>query len=536
MKISHKNTIATSVLSAVLIGSSFYSNFLLKQVSDQTEYQKTQVAPTLQAVNNLKVDVIQIQQWLTDISATRGLDGLNDGFDLAKKYAADAEHEIDALTVLLPANKAELASVRKTLETYYKQGQKMAQAYIDGGPEQGNKIMAQFDTAASNMVDDMTSIAQHVETLSANADEKSSALMQRAMLISNINTAVFVLLLLGFVLFLRNTLIKPLNHLETLFKSLNAGEANLKFRFDEGRDDEIGSIQQSMNGFMSKIQRMVDELSGISRTIHSNVGNLQQVGRDTNKGVQQQLLQVDALSVALNQMNATSQEVAENTAVLSNNAQDISQLLNISAKAAKQAQETTQDVAKILEQASLSIASLETNVNAITSMVDSIQGIAEQTNLLALNAAIEAARAGEQGRGFAVVADEVRALASSTQRSTMEIKSLIDNLQSTSSVVVGEMNQSLSGVERCVEHSSQSLSSTLNISELLNEINGMTSYIASAMEELSSTCQLHTDSIGAIQQVTEQSQRSVSNIETSIVNIQKDTVRLNTLSNTFSQQ
>lgn len=535
MRIAHKNTIATGFLSAVLIGTSIYSNLLLNQVSEQTHYQQSHVNPTLQAVNALKVDIIQIQQWLTDISATRGLDGLDDGFKLAAEYAQDAEEKLAALATRLPEKRTELERFRQTLNHYYQQGQVMAHAYIDHGPAQGNQQMAQFDTAASDMVEAMDSIEEYALMLDQQSEQHISQYTARATLVSEINTGVFIVLLLGFVLFLRNTLIRPLNHLESLFKSLNAGKANLNFRFDSARDDEIGSIHTSMNGFLDKIQNMVSELQGISQTIYASVDGLQSVSHATNQGVQHQLAQVDALSVALNQMHSTSHDAAGNTSALSSNAHDIHQLLNVSADAARQTQSTTHDVAGMLKQASTSINSLEESVTAITKMVNSIEGIAEQTNLLALNAAIEAARAGEQGRGFAVVADEVRSLASSTQHSTLEIKTLIDDLQRTSKAVVEEMNQSLHGVTKCVEHSNQSLESTLNIGTLLSEINQMSSQIATAMEQLSGTCQLHTESISAIHQVTEQSQQSVSAIEDSIVNIKQDTARLTGLSNTFSQ-
>lgn len=535
MNLKQRIYLASGFLCAVLAGSALYSNVLLSDVNDQVHHQTNVIKPTLASSNQLKLDILQIQQWFTDVSATQGKDGLDDGYTLADEYYQSAKQHAATVHNLVVGSDQAYQAFTRSLDAYYRQGKLMADAYVAGGPARGNKQMPAFDDAASDMLEKMNNVEQMTQALDNASQATITTLTERVSLISNINIALVVILLVGFVVFLKTAILAPITALQQIFRSLNDGKANLQFRFTQIRNDEVGDIQKSMNGFLQKIAGLVENLNTASGHVSRSVEELKQVSHSTSVDIDQQLSQVDSLSVALTQMDTTSHDAAVNTTQLSSNVQDINGLLEVSVNTAKETQNTTEQVASILSDASQSLHSLSSNVQAITAMVDSIEGIAEQTNLLALNAAIEAARAGEQGRGFAVVADEVRTLASRTQHSTLEIKNLIESLQRASDKAVNEMTECNQGIELCVDLSHQGLTSTHNVGKLVNEIDDMSSQIATAMEELSQTCHTHTLSIRSIVEISENSKHNVTNIETSVSSLQKQASDLHATARLFSQ-
>lgn len=483
MKISKKTYLASAIFFILMTASSLVINSHLHDIDQQINKLQTLVSPTARATNKLQLSIIQIQQWLTDISATRGRDGLDDGFSLAAGYATEAHKQIDLLEKLLPAKKNDFDRFRQRLDAFYSQGKKMAQAYIDNGPEAGNPIMKQFDAAVTGLVTEMDQLRAFTEQMDKASEQDITAATQTGINAGYVGGALFVLLIGAMTAFIRFYLVAPLRNLEAVFTKLNDGKANLSYRFDVHSHDEIGSIQQSFNEFLGKIQTLAEELSGISAMVYDNLNSLRDVSQNTRHGVRQQLEQVDMLSVALNQMDSTSTDAARNTGELSDHVKGISVHLKTSTQLAHDTQEATSAVAANIESSAQVIETLESYADKIAAMVDNIEGIAEQTNLLALNAAIEAARAGEQGRGFAVVADEVRNLASKTQSSTGEIQNLIENLKQSASRSIEAMQSSTEATRSMAESFTSANDRILKLFSRLNEVNSLNAGIAAASEE-----------------------------------------------------
>jgi methyl-accepting chemotaxis protein len=535
MKISHKVYVATSLLLVMLLSTSMLINYNLSAINTHEAYRQETVQPILRSVTTLKFDVVQIQQWLTDISATRALDGLNDGFELAQDHANNAEQQLQQLEQLMPSHQNDLNRFRQKLNVFYSEGKVMANAYIEQGPAGGNKIMGRFDTAATEMLNEMdslTNVAHQYEVDTLNNITNATGFTSK---IGQLSTLLCFVLVGALVWFIKAMVVKPLRDLQMVISQLNDGNANLDFRFKVASDDEIGGIQRALNSFLTKIQELAQELNGISLKVYDNVDTLRQVSSSTRNGVHEQMVQVDALSVALTQMDSTSNEAANNTADLSQNVLHVDNLLQTSKRLATETQRETASIAKDIQHSSNIIISLEGHVNNIATMVDNIESIAEQTNLLALNAAIEAARAGEQGRGFSVVADEVRLLASRTQSSTLEIKSIIQTLQQTSKTAVEEMSTCSEEVIKCVTLAEQNLDSSQTIGSVIHQINAMASHIATAMEELSQTCHEHTQSINKIHDVSLEAESSSQAAAESVENLHQRATHLKSLSLMFSK-
>lgn len=286
-----------------------------------------------------------------------------------------------------------------------------------------------------------------------------------------------------------------------------------------GRRDEFGEIGFAMKMLEAEAGATVGRIADSAQQLSGHARELMNVmdGNSRSAALQQQ--ETDQVAAAINQMSASVQEVALNAQRTADAASRAEAEAEAGGKVVSQTGTTITRLAEDIQQAADVIHELETHSQNISKVLDVIRGIAEQTNLLALNAAIEAARAGEQGRGFAVVADEVRSLASRTQESTQEINSMIATLQGGARDAVQVMQQSREQARQSVAQAEQAAQSLLGINARVNEISQMSMQIAAAVEQQSAVSEEINKSIVSIRGSTEhhvvsglQSQQSASGV------------------------
>ncbi|OGU16116.1 MAG: chemotaxis protein [Geobacteraceae bacterium GWC2_53_11] len=304
-----------------------------------------------------------------------------------------------------------------------------------------------------------------------------------------IGATLVVLLLLGIVLawLVARTVTGPIKLVVTTIRDIAQGEGDLTRRLPVNSANEIGELSEWFNTFINKLHGIISQVSGSSLQLASSALELQLTSRQMTESIAQLSSQSTSLATAGEEMSATSGDIATNCHHAATNASGASQKAHQGAAVVGQSIAVMNSIAERVKNASGTVDALGIRSEQIGAIIGTIEDIADQTNLLALNAAIEAARAGEQGRGFAVVADEVRALAERTTRATKEIGEMIKAIQKETRDAVNSMEQSVIQVEQGTSHASDSGRSLQEILDIINDVTEQIGQIATAAEEQTAT-------------------------------------------------
>jgi methyl-accepting chemotaxis protein len=296
---------------------------------------------------------------------------------------------------------------------------------------------------------------------------------------------------------------RPILGVAHMLEDIASGEGDLTRRLAYDKRDELGQLAGWFNRFLDKLQPIIAE---VKRSVQDARGTADQsaaIATQTSAGMEQQYRQVDQVATASHEMSATAQDVARSAAQAAQAAREADQATRDGLSVIDRTTANIGQLAADMSTAMTQVEGLSANSEKIGSVLEVIRGIAEQTNLLALNAAIEAARAGEAGRGFAVVADEVRNLAQRTQASVEETRLVIEHLQSGTSDVVGAMGSSYRQAQGSVEQVGQAVTALRQIGDAVTVISDMNLQIASAAEEQSAVAEEINHNVATIRDVTE---------------------------------
>ncbi len=313
-----------------------------------------------------------------------------------------------------------------------------------------------------------------------------------------------MLLAVAAVLVSLRVIARPIAEIASNLNEIAEGEGNLNVSLEAKSEDEVGQLAHGFNKFVEKIRATIVTVNSSTAQLSAASEELSAVTVQTNQNVLQQQSEVEQVAAAMNEMAATVNEVAGNASQAADAAQQAMDATTSGRRVVEQTVETINGLAGEVGRAAEAIQTVESDSENISTILDVIKGIAEQTNLLALNAAIEAARAGEQGRGFAVVADEVRTLASRTQQSTAEIEGMIVSLQEGSRNAVAVMQHSSEQAQLGVQQVSEAGDALNLITQAVGVINDMNALIASAAEEQSSVAEEMNRNVSSINQLADQ--------------------------------
>ncbi|MCG9647516.1 methyl-accepting chemotaxis protein [Vibrio brasiliensis] len=312
-----------------------------------------------------------------------------------------------------------------------------------------------------------------------------------------ITAVVITLIVIALVSWLVNFLFSDLVRVSKALEEIASGEGDLTQRLEPRSDDEVGQLATNFNIFVGNMHAMVSKLSLVSASLSEQSKQTAAQAEERSARIRLQQDEINMVATAINEMAAATQEIAGNADHTAQNSSEAVTACIHGGEQVVQTQGSIQNLATEVGVATEVIQELELHGNSISTILSTIQDIAEQTNLLALNAAIEAARAGEQGRGFAVVADEVRVLSQRTHASTKEIQQMIETLQNTTGKAVGIMGDSRQLADTSVTDADSAAVSLTQIQTAVERISDMATQIASAAEEQASvTSEITRNTVG----------------------------------------
>lgn len=358
---------------------------------------------------------------------------------------------------------------------------------------------------ARDLIDQMT---QQVDVQAAQAvSEADAAVVYDSAIVTTV-TLIGLAICLLMMVFFPGLILRPIQNILARIRDIADGEGDLTKRVEVHSTDEVGQLGSTINQFLAQLQTLIRQVADSTLQVAAAAEQMSTIAAGQDRLVNEQYSAIDQVSTAATEMTAAIHEVADNAHSTAEAASQADKQGHAASEVVGQTMNALRRLAGDVEEAAGVINRLEQDSDKIGGVLSVIQAIAEQTNLLALNAAIEAARAGEQGRGFAVVADEVRALAARTQASTRDIQEMIQSLQTGSGQAVAVMQRGATLASQSVEQAAGAERSLSDTAQSVVRINDMAAQIASACEEQSQTTEEIARNISGIRDLSNQAAQS----------------------------
>jgi len=528
-KIKQILTVSAVLIILALIANVFSSQSNLNNIKTNSNAQMEEILPNTFDFLGLKLSITEIQLWFLDASATKSVEGFDDGFFEAEKSFNKANEYLDRLIRMHaaldePEMVSQLNDIKATLRTFYDAGVKMSHAYIEEGNEAGNALMLKTEPYSQKISKQLDAwIVTHLSESKAASQEINKNIT------SSINEGiVYSIILIIIILMAFGIIAKVLNliqDIDTFLQKLS--KLDFTGKLDIKGKNEIAMIAQSISSvigvireFIAQAKKSSVENSSISQELSATSTVVGQKVEDVMKIVNEVTNKAKDITTEIEVSVVDANSSLENTIIANQNLDEATKEI---VRLTVEVQETANIEAELADK----IDQLSSDADQVKDVLAVIGDIADQTNLLALNAAIEAARAGEHGRGFAVVADEVRKLAERTQKSLIEIQSTINIIVQSISDASTQMNlnskniQDLAGLSSGVE---EKISNTLQI---MHEASNATKKTVDDFGETGSLVAIISNEIKEANEIVASNARSVEEIASAAEHLNNMTDQLN---------
>ncbi|MEO8410222.1 MAG: methyl-accepting chemotaxis protein [Propionivibrio sp.] len=513
------STAATIIFLGILL---FTQWFGFQAARDHSHRQNAIALPAMLAMLESRVDVIQIQQFLTDASAT----GDDAGLKEAKAALEGANAHLDGVARLEPELAGEIGRIKEGLGKFYAVGLDMAAAYNKSGRDAGNALMSRagdgFDAQATTLTEQLESLEKTVRTqMDESATTTESTIAHNQSIGIWLGILVAALLIASGVMVYR-TVIGMLGCEPGIAANITHLIANgdLTQNIAVAANDR-GSLLKSIHGMQENLRVIIRGIGDSAAALTVSAHDITQAATKVDGAASQQSEGSSAMAASIEEMAVSITHIADSADNVHQSSVETRKLVDSGKTTVDHAVFSMNGISDAVLVTAESVKALGEQSEKIARVVDVIRDIADQTNLLALNAAIEAARAGEQGRGFAVVADEVRKLAERTTQATTEIKQTVDAVRGGTASVIEEMSRERERVEQGVVQIREVGESMNNIHRGVDQVKQAAEEIAASLREQDAANQGIARNVEGIAQMTEETSAIVRNVVLSAEQLEK---------------
>lgn len=522
-------------ITLLLIGLSTYQLSAINTVNHDFIKIYENYVPALDLTLNADRDFYQAQV------AERTLAMGSDNADLYKDYHSNIKQVHDRLNKVLNLEvsdslKAKVTTFLKALKAWQINSNAMVAdmqagrvaTVVSSDLSQG-ALAKEFE----GVRDILDSIGEEISSTSNTLSEGVHNTSQQAIATIIVVCLITIVIAISLAFIAPKIIVANVHFLHDKLESLVSGDGDLTARLPKMGNDEIGKMSYSFNRFIKSLQVLIKTIADSSQHVNSASSELENMVKGSRHTAHEQASAVEMVATAATQMSTAINEVSKNTQQVATEAKDADNNAKQAANTFENTIAQITDLSQSVDHSAQTIQTLENEANSIVSVLDVIKGIAEQTNLLALNAAIEAARAGEQGRGFAVVADEVRTLASRTQESTEDINKMIASLQNGVKNAVLSMEEGKSKAARTVESAGNAQNSLQGVTTYLQSISDHILQVASAVEQQSAVVEEINGNISNINNLADSAAETATTVEASGNDLAQESSRLYQLVSRF---
>lgn len=531
LSLSKKLIIPMAVIGGLMLILSVMQVFTLNALSNNYSHINEHYLPAIDKVLNADRDFYQAQI----AERTIAMGGMTD--DFVKMHKENLDQVLSRVKSILDYDVAsDIHEKTETFLTAFSQWRPKSQQLVDAVAANSMDITSATTMSTGALDKEFESLRDILDGIGEQLGAQAALLQknnhkERISAFTNIGImmAIAIAIVVLISIFLPKLFSTPINQLSHELDDLAKGKGDLTARMPRLGQDEIGKLSHNFNRFISGLHKIIVQIQEAGNAVGQARGSLQKDSEDSLRVSEQYSKAMDVVAHSNHEMEDSIHDVAENTQQVSVQAKESIDVVKKVSKQFGRARVEIESLAENIDSASSVIGELAEETTNIASVLDVIKGIAEQTNLLALNAAIEAARAGEQGRGFAVVADEVRTLASKTQQSTEDINVMIDKLRGGADRAVDSMKGAQEIAGRTVEYSQDSESQVLGITSSLEEITDRITQVASAVEQQTRTIGEINGNLVQTKELSQQGMSSAHSIGSAVSTLNTQAEKLRAL-------